>query len=193
MSDNSGNMGDNKIANNNETVITKTEETSRGSIIFAYVVLSFVILVIVGVVVYGFVSGAIENFNNIYLTKDANFKPSVGSLIVGIITLAGSLLFLGIGIWYYYAHKREFIEQFKNNFSEGDANDPIYHTVKKQLQVKNINIFLIMLTISFFLLFLGVSTFLNQKDSYSMYQAYQRECPQNTINAEDQKHPDDLL
>ena len=193
MSDNSGDTSDNKEANNNETVVTKTEETSRGSIIFAYVVLSFVILAIVGVVIYGFVSGAIENFNNIYLTKDANFKPSVGSLIVGIITLAGSLLFLGIGIWYYYAHKREFIEQFKNNFSEGDANDPIYHTVKKQLQVKNINIFLIMLTISFFLLFLGVSTFLNQKDSYSMYQAYQRECPQNTINAEDQKHPDDLL
>ena len=193
MSDNSGNTSDNTTANNNETVVTKTEETSKGSIIFAYVVLSFVILAIVGVVIYGFVSGAIENLNNIYLTKDANFKPSVGSLIVGIITLAGSLLFLGIGIWYYYAHKREFIEQFKNNFSEGDANDPVYHTVKKQLQVKNINIFLIMLTISFFLLFLGVSTFLNQKDSYSMYQAYQRECPQNTINAEDQKHPDDLL
>ena len=193
MNDNSGDTSDNTTANNNEKVVTKTEETSRGSIIFAYVVLSFVILAIVGVVIYGFVSGAIENFNNIYLTKDANFKPSVGSLIVGIITLAGSLLFLGIGIWYYYAHKREFIEQFKNNFSEGVGNDSIYHTVKKQLQVKNINIFLIMLTISFFLLFLGVSTFLNQKDSYSMYQAYQRECPQNTINAEDQKHPDDLL
>jgi magnesium-transporting ATPase (P-type) len=184
MSADSGNTSDN---------MTKTEETTKGSIIFAYVVLSFVILAIVGVVIYGFVSGAIENLNNIYLTKDANFKPSTGSLIVGIVTLAGSLLFLGIGIWYYYAHKREFREEFENNFNEGKGNNPIYHTVKKQLQVKNINIFLIMLTISFFLLFLGVSTFLNQKDSFSMYQAYQRECPQNTINAEDQKHPDGLL
>lgn len=170
-----------------------TSDDTKGSIIFAYVVLSFVILAIVGVVIYGFVSGAIENLNNIYLTKDANFKPSTGSLIVGIVTLVGSLLFLGIGIWYYYAHKREFSEKFEKNFKEGNGNNPIYHTVKKQLQVKNINIFLIMLTISFFLLFLGVSTFLNQKDSFSMYQAYQRECPQNTINAEDQKHPDGLL
>lgn len=192
MSADSGGKASSESTNNSDNM-TKTEETTKGSIIFAYVVLSFVILAIVGVVIYGFVSGAIENLNNIYLTKDANFKPSTGSLIVGIVTLAGSLLFLGIGIWYYYAHKREFSEKFKNNFKEGDGNNPIYHTVKKQLQVKNINIFLIMLTISFFLLFLGVSTFLNQKDSFSMYQAYQRECPQNTINAEDQKHPDGLL
>ena len=193
MNDNSGNTGVVKASSESTNNMTKTEETSKGSIIFAYVVLSFVILAIVGVVIYGFVSGAIENLNNIYLTKDANFKPSTGSLIVGIVTLAGSLLFLGIGIWYYYAHKREFSEKFEKNFKEGNGNNPIYHTVKKQLQVKNINIFLIMLTISFFLLFLGVSTFLNQKDSFSMYQAYQRECPQNTINAEDQKHPDGLL
>lgn len=181
-------MSDNTIDNK-----TKKDETSKGSITIIYIILSFVILSIAGVVIYGLASGAMENFNNMYLTKDANFKPSTGSLIIGIVAILGSLLFLGIGIWYYFAHKREFVKEFENIFENGNGEDSIYHVIKKQLQIKNTNIFLIMLVISFFLLFIGVSTFLNQKDSYSMYQAYQRECPQNTISAEDQKHPNDLL
>ena len=63
----------------------------------------------------------------------------------------------------------------------------------KQINFKISNVSLIFATIAFFFLFLGVSTFLNEKDSYSIYQAYQRECPQNTISAEDSKHPNDLV
>jgi len=200
MNDNKSNITDNKSTddtntntntNTNTTDDNKSTTTSNRSITFMYIFLGFILVAVAAVIIYGFASGSIENGNNIYLSKDANFKPSTGSLIIGIISLTGSLTFLGVAIWYYYSHKREYIEKLDGLFKDDTETD--YKGIGRELRIKNSNIFLIMLTFSFFLLFLGVSTFLNQKESFSIYQAYQRECPQNTLNAEDQKHPNDLL
>ena len=167
--------------------MAKTEK----SIIAFYVLLGIIAAGILGLIIYGLVSGALENGTNFYFFGNNGISSSTGSQITGSINILLFIFCVGFAIFYYQRQKVIYFDRFKNYFA-GHENEEEYKEMMKQINFKIVNVALIFTTIAFFFLFLGVSAFINEKDSYSIYQAYRRECPQNTISAEDPKHPRDL-
>ena len=166
-------------------------KTDKGVITF-YVLLGILAATILGLIIYGFVSGSLENGTNFYFFGNNGASSSTGSQLAGSINILLFVFCIGLAVFYYKRQKVVYSDRFKNYFT-GYENEEEYKEMMKQINFKISNVSLIFATIAFFFLFLGASTFLNEKDSYSIYQAYQRECPQNTISAEDSKHPNDLV
>jgi len=166
-------------------------KTDKGVITF-YVLFGILAAVILGLVIYGFISGSLENGTNFYFFGNNGVSSKTGSQIAGSINILLFVFCMGIGIFYYNRQKVVYRDRFKNYFS-GHEEEEEYKEMMKQINFKISNVSLIFATIAFFFLFLGVSTFMNEENYYSIYQAYRRECPQNTISAEDTKHPSKLV
>lgn len=144
-----------------------------------------------GLFIYGIISKDIQG-TNFYL-----FKTNTGDSIVGGISIAGGIFTLAVGVWYYISHKEDFqnehLKIHKNLLNEGDKSKKLMNQAQKELALKNINILIIFILFSFFFIFMGASCFLNEESVPSLFQAYERPCPKNTVPASAQKHPKDLL
>ena len=142
---------------------------------------------------YGIISKKIEG-SNFYL-----FQSSSGDIIVGSLGIVAGIFTFAIGVWYYISHEEDFkkehlrIHKDMVDRSEEKNIDYLMGQVQKELRLKNVNIFIIFSLFSFFFLFMGISSFLNDANIPSVYQAYERPCPKNTVSAEGQKHPNDLI
>tara|TARA_R110001632_G_scaffold31867_3_gene82870 strand:+ start:2507 stop:3010 length:504 start_codon:yes stop_codon:yes gene_type:complete len=142
---------------------------------------------------YGIISKKIEG-SNFYL-----FQSSSGDIIVGSLAIVAGIFTLAVGIWYFISHeedfKREHLRIHKDMADQSNEADIGYlmGQVQKELRLKNVNILIIFVLFSFFFTFMGISSFLNEENIPSVYQAYERPCPKNTLSAEAQKHPNDLI
>lgn len=159
---------------------------------------SVLFLSVLGIFIYGAVTKNIQG-NNFYL-----FKSTSGDIIVGSLLCVFSVVLLIMSIFIYRHHDSVFREQHENIHKDFLANEDnltssgtnpykTYEDVQRQLRLKNINIFLLMLLFSFYFAYLGSSCFINEENFPSMYQAYRRPCPENTFSAEDTKHPNSYL
>jgi len=143
--------------------------------------------------IYGIISKDIQG-SNFYL-----FKSNSGDIIVGSLGIVAGIFTLAIGIWHYISHEEDFKKEHSNihksmvDNSDLEGVDYLMNEVQKELRLKNINILIIFVLFSFFFTFMGISSFLNNESTPSVYQAYERPCPKNTLSASSQKHPNDLL